>query len=317
MWSGTKTDANKLAAWTFDTLAKGQQDTAVRYDGGLAGKAYTRKVTEYDSLYQVKSSELTLPDEDPLVKAGVPKTLAFTTGYRLDGTISQSREPAVGGLAAETVSYTYNATGQQLTSLGTTGYLQGAAFSPQGDLRQLTVGMSGTSSAKKGYLNYDYEPATRRLIRSYVTDDVHGYMPQELKFTQDDAGNVTSIFDSTTLGGTGKADYQCFAYDGYRRMTEAWTPATANCATTGRTTANLVGAAPYWASYRYNTAGQRGEHTEHTTAGDTKTTYAYGTETGQPHPLTKPRPTAAHPAPTPTTRPATPPVVPAPRPLRP
>ncbi|MEU5611507.1 polymorphic toxin-type HINT domain-containing protein [Streptomyces sparsogenes] len=287
MWSGTKTDANKLAAWTFDTLAKGQQDTAVRYDGGLAGKAYTRKVTEYDSLYQVKGSELTLPDEDPLVKAGVPKTLAFTTGYRLDGTISQSREPAVGGLAAETVSYTYNATGQQLTSLGTTGYLQGATFSPQGDLRQLTVGMSGTSSAKKAYLNYDYEPGTRRLTRSYVTDDVHGYMPQELKFTQDDAGNVTSIFDSTTLGGTGKADYQCFAYDGYRRMTEAWTPATANCATTGRTTANLAGAAPYWTSYHYNTAGQRDEQTEHATAGDTKTTYTYGTQTGQPHPLTK------------------------------
>ncbi|GAA2374426.1 polymorphic toxin-type HINT domain-containing protein [Streptomyces cuspidosporus] len=287
MWSGTKTDANKLAAWTFDTLAKGQQDAAVRYDGGLAGKAYTRRVTEYDSLYQVKGSELTLPDEDPLVKAGVPKTLAFTTGYRLDGTISQSREPAVGGLAAETVSYTYNATGQQLTSLGTTGYLQGATFSPQGDLRQLTVGMSGTSSAKKAYLNYDYEPGTRRLTRSYVTDDVHGYMPQELKFTQDDAGNVTSIFDSTTLGGTGKADYQCFAYDGYRRMTEAWTPATANCATTGRTTANLAGAAPYWTSYHYNTAGQRDEQTEHTTAGETKTTYTYGTQTGQPHPLTK------------------------------
>ncbi|MGW5449268.1 RHS repeat-associated core domain-containing protein [Streptomyces asiaticus] len=287
MWSGTKTDANKLAAWTFDILAKGQQDTAVRYDGGLAGKAYTRKVTEYDSLYQVKSSELTLPDEDPLVKAGVPKTLAFTTGYRLDGTITQSREPAVGGLAAETVSYTYNATGHQLTSLGTTGYLQGATFSPQGDLRQLTVGRSGNSSAKKAYLNYDYEPGTRRLTRSYVTDDVHGYMPQELKFTQDDAGNVTSIFDNATLGGTGKADYQCFTYDGYRRMTEAWTPATANCATTSRTTTNLAGAAPYWTSYHYNTAGQRSEQTEHTTAGDTKTTYTYGTQTGQPHPLAK------------------------------
>ncbi|MEU5638006.1 polymorphic toxin-type HINT domain-containing protein [Streptomyces milbemycinicus] len=287
MWNGTKTDANKLTAWTFDTLAKGQQDTAVRYDGGLAGKAYTRKVTAYNGLYQVMSSELRLPDEDPLVKAGVPKTLAFSTGYRVDGSVSQSSEPAVGGLAAETVAYTYNATGQQLTSVGTTGYLQGASFSPQGDLRQLTVGMSGTSSAKKAYLNYDYEPGTRRLTRSYVTDDVHGYMPQELKFTQDDAGNVTSIFDSTTLGGTGKADYQCFTYDGYRRMTEAWTPATANCATTGRTTANLAGAAPYWTGYHYNTAGQRSEQTEHTTAGDTTTKYTYGTQTGQPHPLTK------------------------------
>ncbi|WP_302852280.1 hypothetical protein [Streptomyces sp. TRM64462] len=32
-------------------------------------------------------------------------------------------------------------------------------------------------------------------------------MPQELKFTQDDAGNVTSIFDASTQGGTGKVDF--------------------------------------------------------------------------------------------------------------
>jgi hypothetical protein len=38
MWQVSKTDANKLAAWTFDTLAKGQQDTAVRYNGGVGGQ---------------------------------------------------------------------------------------------------------------------------------------------------------------------------------------------------------------------------------------------------------------------------------------
>jgi hypothetical protein len=64
-----------------------------------------------------------------LVTAGVPKTLSFTTGYNLDGTVDQSAAPAVAGLAAETVKYSYNSTGQQLTSKGTTGYLQGAEFS--------------------------------------------------------------------------------------------------------------------------------------------------------------------------------------------
>ena len=237
MWQVDKTDANKLAAWSFDGLAKGQQDTAVRYDGGAAGKAYTQKVTSYDALYRVTGNQLILPDTEPLVADGfVPKTLSFSTAYNLDGTISQSGAPAVAGLAAETVSYGYDGTGHQLTSKGTTGYLQGAAFSPQGDLRQLTLGTDRASSAKKAYLNWDYEEGTRRLTRSYVTDDVHGYMPQELKYTRDDAGNVTSIFDATTQGGTTKADYQCFAYDGYRRLTEAWTPKTADCATTGRTT---------------------------------------------------------------------------------
>ncbi|MFI6940368.1 polymorphic toxin-type HINT domain-containing protein [Streptomyces sp. NPDC050418] len=285
LWHTSKTDANKLAAWTFDTLAKGKQDTAVRYDGGLAGKAYTDKVTKYTPTYEVESSQLLLPADDELVKAGVPQTLSFTTGYRPDGTVSQTSQPAVGGLPAETVSYTYNATGQQLTSKGTTGYLQGARFSPQGDLRQLALGMD---SAKKAYLNYEYEAGTRRLIRSYVTDDVHSYMPQELKFTQDDAGNVTSIFDPSSQDGTGKPDYQCFTYDGYSRMTEAWTPRTADCATAGRTQSNIDGAAPYWTSYTYTEGGQRDSQTEHTPSGNSTTEFTYGpTGNNQPHPLTK------------------------------
>ncbi|MCZ0991799.1 polymorphic toxin-type HINT domain-containing protein [Streptomyces diastatochromogenes] len=290
MWQVDKTDANKLAAWGFDTVAKGQQDTATRYDGGVGGKAYTQKVTAFDSMYHVTGSQLVLPDTESLVSDGyIPnKPLSFSTGYNLDGTISQYSAPAVGGLAAETVSYTYNALGGQLTATGTTGYLQGAAFSPQGDLRQLTLGKDGASSAKKAYLNWDYEEGTRRLTRSFVTDDVHGYMPQELKFTQDDAGNVTSIFDATTQGGTAKADYQCFAYDGNRRMTEAWTPKTADCATAGRTVANLDGAAPYWTSYTYTGAGQRKTETQHTTSGDKTTTYTYNDPADtKPHTLDK------------------------------
>ncbi|WP_240439258.1 RHS repeat-associated core domain-containing protein [Streptomyces europaeiscabiei] len=277
MWQGGKTDANKLAAWTFDSLAKGQLDTAVRYDGGSVapGKAYTKKITSYDPLYQVKESQLLLPESDDLVAAGVPKTLSFATGYRLDGTVSLTSHPAAGGLPAESVGYEYNATGQQTQSTGTSGYLQGAVFSPQGDLRQLTVGKDGTSSAKKAYLNWDYESGTRRLTRSFVTDDVHGYMPQELKFTQDDAGNVTSIFDASTQGGTAKPDYQCFTYDGHRRMTESWTPKTADCATAGRTASNLDGAAPYWTSYTYTGAGQRKTETKHSGTGDSTTAYTY------------------------------------------
>ncbi|MEW2566656.1 restriction endonuclease fold toxin [Streptomyces sp. NPDC047070] len=289
MWQASKTDANKLAAWTFDTLRRGQQDTAVRYDGGATGKAYTQKVTTYDTLYRATASQLLLPDTEPLVADGsVPKTLSFSTGYNLDGTVSQSGAPAVGGLAAETVSYTYNATGGQLTSKGTTGYLQNAEFSQEGDLRQLSLGTDGASSAKKAYINWDYETGTRRLTRSLVTDDVHGYPVQELKFAQDDAGNVTSIFDATTQGDTAKTDNQCFSYDGHRRMTEAWTPKTADCATSGRTTANIDGAAPYWTSYTYTEGGQRKTETQHASSGDKATTYTYDATTdAKPHTLDK------------------------------
>ncbi|MFG3120805.1 RHS repeat-associated core domain-containing protein [Streptomyces sp. NPDC048201] len=289
MWQVSKTDTNKLAEWTFDTLAKGQQDTAVRYDGGVNGKAYTEKITAYDAMYHVTGSQLLLPDAEPLVAGGyVSKTLSFTTSYYPDGSISQYSAPATGGLAAETVSYTSNALGQQIKAQGTTGYLQGASFSPQGDLRQLALGKDPADSSQKAYLNWDYEEGTRRLTRSYVTDDVHAYMPQDLNFTQDDAGNVTSIFDASTQGGTAKPDQQCFSYDGYSRMTEAWTPKTASCATTGRTVTNLDGAAPYWTSYTYTDGGQRKTETQHTSSGDKSTTYTYNDTTDtKPHTLDK------------------------------
>ncbi|SED73990.1 RHS repeat-associated core domain-containing protein [Streptomyces sp. 2224.1] len=284
-WQGSKTDANKLTAWTFDTLAKGQPDASIRYEGGAGGKAYTQKVTHYDSLYQATEQQLSLPEGDPLVKAGLPKNLSTTTGYRLDGTISQASQPTIAGLPAETVSYTYNATGQQLTAKGATGYLQGADYAPAGDLRRLTLGTNAGNSAKNAYIGYDYEPGTRRLVRSYVTDDTHPYRLQDLTFRQDDAGNVTSISDATNLGGTGKNDNQCFAYDGYRRLSEAWTPKADDCSAGGRTSTNLTGAAPYWTSYTYNSAGQRKQQVQHTTSGDTTTTYTYGTPNKQPHPL--------------------------------
>ncbi|WP_316311417.1 hypothetical protein, partial [Clavibacter michiganensis] len=128
------------------------------------------------------------------------------------------------------------------------------------------------TGAKKVYLNNDYEAGTRRLTRSYVTDDVHGFMLQELKYQQDDAGNITSVSDATTLGGTGKADHQCFTYDGHRRLSEAWTPETADCSTSGRTVAGLGGAAPYWTSYQYDDSGLRSKQTEHRMSGDDVTT---------------------------------------------
>ncbi|MFE3587457.1 polymorphic toxin-type HINT domain-containing protein [Streptomyces niveus] len=292
LWDGTKTDANKLAAWTFDTLAKGRPDTSVRYENGVGtvdSKTYTQKVTKYDAAYNAETSQLTLPATDPLVAGGVPQTLKYGTNYNtIDGTVRGEDSPAVAGLPREVTANTYNSHKQQLTSKGESGYLLDATYSPVGDPRQLVLGADSILTAPRASLNYEYEPGTRRLTRSYVTDDVHGYMPQELKFTQDDAGNVTSIFDATTQGGTAKADNQCFTYDGYRRLTEAWTPKTADCATSGRATANIDGAAPYWTSYTYNTAGQRKTETQHAKAGDSTTNYTYGTPAAanQPHPLT-------------------------------
>ncbi|WP_432106064.1 RHS repeat-associated core domain-containing protein [Streptomyces sp. bgisy091] len=288
-WSKEKTPANLLTSREYDTVAKGQMTSSTRYTGGASGARYTKAVTAYDSLSRATGTQITLPSDDPLVKAGVPATLDFTSEYRIDGTLQSVTDPAVGGLAKETVEYGYNGLSKATSATGATGYLQAVDYSALGQVQQLTLGTGG-ESAKNVYVTNTYEEGTARLTRSFVKDQTHPYMLQDLEYTQDDAGNVTSISDGATLGGTGKADHQCFAYDAHRRLTEAWTPQTEDCATTNRTAAGISGAAPYWTSYTYTTAGQRETETTHATsvnASTSLTEYEYGTAAGQPHPLSK------------------------------
>ncbi|MER6127101.1 RHS repeat-associated core domain-containing protein [Streptomyces sp. NPDC001795] len=284
-WQTSKTDANKLAHWAYDTLAKGRLDSSTSYVGGVAGTAYTRKVTAYDSLYRPTTTQLVLPSTDALVTSGaVTATSASSTYYNLDGTQQYISEPAAGGLAAETVNTGYNTVGLPTTVSGASDYLLGAAYSATGQTQQLTLGTSSAAGTKKAYITNTWDEGTDRLNQSAVTDQTHGYELQELNYAYDDAGNVTSITDPTTLGGTSKADNQCFAYDGYQRLTEAWTPSTTDCSTSGRTTANLAGAAPYWSSYSYTDSGLRNRETAHTSAGDTTKVYCY--DATRPHALT-------------------------------
>ncbi|MEU2419605.1 RHS repeat-associated core domain-containing protein [Streptomyces sp. NPDC007851] len=284
-WQTARTDPDKLTHWAYDSVAKGQLDSATSYVGGVGGTAYTRKVTAYDSLYRPTTTQLVLPSADPLVTSGaVAATTSSSTYYNLDGTRQYTSEPAAGGLAAETVNTGYDSVGLPTTVSGASGYLLGAGYSAIGQTEQLTLGTSTAAGTKKAYITNTWEDGTGRLKQSAVTDQTHGYELQELNYTYDDAGDVTAISDPTTLGGTGKADDQCFGYDGHQRLTEAWTPSTADCATSGRTTANLGGAAPYWTSYAYTDSGLRSTQTTHTSAATTTSTYCY--DPARPHALT-------------------------------
>ncbi|MEU8523879.1 RHS repeat-associated core domain-containing protein, partial [Streptomyces sp. NPDC048577] len=284
-WAGTASDQNLLTERTYDTLLKGLPATSTRYVGGKGqanSKAYTKTVTEYDTLDRPTATELTLPATDPL-SASVPNgKLTFASNYRLDGTLRTATEPALGGLPSEIVQYGHGSLGQLTSVKGLSGYLQYADYTALGQLQQMTLGLGG-SGDRNVYISNSYELGTGRLTRSHVTDQAHPYMLQDLNYTYDQAGNVTSIADPTTLGGTGKAETQCFAYDGHLRLTEAWTPASQKCAD-ARSADSLAGPAPYWTSYTYNQGGQRQRETQHTAGGNTATTYCYD-PADQPHAL--------------------------------
>ncbi|MEU4267690.1 RHS repeat-associated core domain-containing protein [Streptomyces sp. NPDC026092] len=281
-WAGTATAANLLTNRTYDSLLKGFPTSSTRYVGGETGSAYTKSVTAYDILNRPTTTELALPAADPITAAIPGGKLSHTSSYRIDGTLDTASEPALGGLPSEIVKYGYGDLGQLTSAKGTTDYLQNVDYSALGQVRQLTLGVGGTGS-RNVYVTNSYEAGTGRLTNSNVTDQTHPYMLQNLTYTFDQAGNVTSIADPTTLGGTSQAETQCFTYDGHRRLLEAWTPTSKNCAD-ARDVNQLSGPAPYWTSYTYNQAGQRKTETQHAPSGNTQTTYCYNA-TDQPHAL--------------------------------
>jgi RHS repeat-associated protein len=291
-WAKTRSDATLQVSWGYDKLLKGVQDSSTRYVGGLTGKAYTTRTTKFDDLYRATASEIQLPADDPLVAAGVPATMRFANGFNVDGTPQYAEEPAVAGLPREPVSFSYNALSMPTTVDGETGYILNTTYDQLGQLQQLVLGTSKTNP-KQVTLTNTYEPGTRRLKNADVTDTSHNYKLQDLAYKYDDAGNVTSITDATTLGGTSQADNQCFAYDGYQRLTEAWTPKAADCAPTVRATANLGGQAPYWSSFTYTDSGLRKTQTQHAAGGDTTTAYTYAEAAAPVHALTSTNTTKA------------------------
>ncbi|WP_406834924.1 RHS repeat domain-containing protein [Streptomyces sp. AHU1] len=281
-WDGVKDNAHQLTKFTYDSLAKGQLTASIRYVGGTTGKIYASQVTGYDNLYRPTGIKTVLAATDPLVQAGLPQTFTTTTAYNLDDTVNNTILPAAGGLPVETVSYTYNELGMVNTVGGNTDYVRSIGYTQYGEPLQTTLGTSTT--AKQFQVVNRYEDGTRRLLNTHTLDQTNTGYTSDVDYAYDDSGNVKSIAEKA-----GTADSQCFAYDGHRRLTEAWTPASNDCSAT-RSANALGGPAPYWNSWTYTVGGMRDTQTVHTASGDTKTTYNYAPVNanggGQPHTLT-------------------------------
>ncbi|WP_328718555.1 hypothetical protein OHT52_03045 [Streptomyces sp. NBC_00247] len=202
-------------------------------------RSYSRTVVSYDNLYRATRSQISLAASDPLVTSkSAAATYTSDTAYNPDGTVASTTEPAAGGLPAETIQTKYTATGQPTSVYsGTSGYLQSASYSAQGQPQLLSLAVSSATGSKKTDLNFDYEPGTDRLLRSYVTTpQTAPCKPQGLTYTYDDAGNVLKITDepnrasgpvsSTRPQGASSARTRCWRRANPHRSTGTRTPRT-------------------------------------------------------------------------------------------
>ncbi len=259
------------AEWTYDTLAKGQLTRSTRY---LGGAAYVNAVTGYTEGYEVSGRTITIP----AAETDLAGTYTYGHAYKVDGSPATTVLPAVGGLAAERLSHSYDERGQPYTlgtNLPTDTYLvDGTGYTRFGELA--TIGRRHAGGPTVDTVRF-YEEGTRRLARALAMRETAPSVLADVTYGYDPAGNVTKMAD------TAAGDHQCLAHDGLRQLTEAWTPAGGDC-TAARSVGGLGGPAPYWYSFTYDRAGNRLTATERTPSTTASRTYAYpAAGAAQPH----------------------------------
>jgi RHS repeat-associated protein len=238
-----------LTQWVYDNYITGQLGTTIRYVGA---DQYKVRVTQRDDAYRPKHTEVEAPG---FGTGGSILTYSIDTTYKPNGATDTQTLPGVGGLPAETLTYTYKATAglpDAITSTANGGatYVNTRTYDYDGQLTNTYLGATN----KRTQLRTDYDPATRRptgnLLFTEDTPGSFGNSKHKDLFTYDNAGNITAINSQNNL----VTDHtQCFKYDHLRRLTDAWTISTATCSPTPQRT----GSDPYQRQWTFDKLGNR------------------------------------------------------------
>jgi RHS repeat-associated protein len=269
LWDGNPDSGTQLAKWTYDNPSTangtGQLAASTSYsDGG----AYTDTVTGYDTRGDITGENIAIPASDG--NLSTPDGYTYGYSYNQAGDPVSTTYPQAGGLDRETVTTSYNDQGLPTTltsdAYPAPGYVTGTGYSYAGRLAGRTLG--GTAPAPAVTRYYSWDNSTGRLAwlttktagQDQVQDDVYSYDP---------AGDLLSDEDRT--GGV----WQCYGYDQFPRLTQAWTTTRAGGCEGGVRTYE-PGTSAYQLSYSYGIAGNTTAVTSGlTTASKTITRYTY------------------------------------------
>lgn len=275
-----------LTSWFYDTVKKGLLTSSSSYVGstpGSPGAAYTNTVVTYNAAGDVTRSTVSIPSSAPAF-GGTNYTT--TAGYFPDSTLSVRNVPAIGGLPAEQILYSYDAWGRLSNVRGNGGILNNTIYSPIGQLAQF----NRLNLGAEAYSTYGYDPVTGAVmnIKDNAVFAGSGHYVADRVYTRDLAGNITSVSTGSVLP-TPRTQMYCYKYDALRQLTTAWSPANPTPCSSAPSAGGLGGPAPVWLHYTYDMAtGNRTAVTSHATDGTVKTaTYNYpAAGTPQPHAVT-------------------------------
>jgi YD repeat-containing protein len=269
-----ETSSDEIAAWSYDTLAKGKLTSSSSY---VNGAAYTEQVTGYNA-YDLPEGLATVI---PAAQGALAGTYTQTYTYAPTGEQISYTDQAAGALPAETVATGYNSAGQPDSLTGANSYVDQLSYTDLGQPLQYQE----NSSTAPVYVTDSYDPETGAPSSQDTQIGSADTSVNDVSYSYNDVGDLTSEAD-TPAGDPAAVDQQCFEYDYLGRIVEAWAQGTAGCAATPSASVE-GGAAPYLESYTYAATGQVTGETSTTPAGAVTTTVDSYPAAGaaQPHAL--------------------------------
>ncbi|WP_156160617.1 RHS repeat-associated core domain-containing protein [Demequina soli] len=255
--------ADATTTWRYDTAPNG----TASLPGMLFKTAHTTpagtvisRVDAVDDYGAVTQASTVLPSTSALGElAGT--TYTASTSYDQWGRATSATLPAVGDMPAETLTTSYDAWSRptRLAS-GATTFVTGETYQPDGKTDTRTYGNAASTQ-----LTYDGAGRVATIEASLRNGTT---AVQSDSYTYNDDGTLKSVWNGVTNVR------QCYVYDGYVRLTQAWTQ-TGSCSATAPSTWN-VGATAYSNTWEYGNAGRIGSTTTSTGDGTTATrTYTY------------------------------------------
>ncbi|MDG4820173.1 RHS repeat-associated core domain-containing protein [Micromonospora sp. WMMD956] len=284
----------KRIGYTYDSPVKGVVKSASRFIGT---DEYRDETVTVDKLYRPTQTKLTLPASQAGFCGIGATTCSFVNKatFKASGALNNLTLPAAGGLSQEVLTHKYDTTygmpNQLATDYGDASYY--AIQSGYTSLFELNTITRATALAGAKFLQSAtyYDEATGRAKSSSVSRSTSPGLIANIEYAYDPSGNLKKIDDNP---GSGTRDTQCFIYDHQRRLTQAWTPESHDCATPPQNDQELGGPAPYWQQWSFGAPtdpkgriGNRLTQTERATpTGTITTTYNYpNPQAAQPHAL--------------------------------
>ena len=272
--------ANQLAAWSYDTLKKGQPTSVTTYTNPAEGaddpaNTYVETQLGYTALYQSTGESVAIPSSQGALQGTYQSTDFYTPETSL---LTSIRYGADGGLPSEAVNLGRNVAGLLDGFSGVSSYLNLAQYTPLGQIQATNFGPEDLQLNRVE----TYDQATGRLttqsdqLQSTITSTL-----DDTAYTYDQAGQITA--ESDTQAGVSTPDTQCFTYNNLSELTGAFTSTDAVNSSTGSGSTQIQGIggcvdtapvagkvtggpAPYWESYSYDTLGDRVQEIDHDTS---------------------------------------------------